>query len=183
MQYTAKVCAIGVFLLFLSACSSNLSPESNRQENNNSTYDLSSIPRDGKLRAEHVRMYVSVKIKQEQLRFESKSQQQINDAFDSSYHRNARTTNTFEKAAIEHFEFDSQVYFWSKNVIDDILINYTDSDSNPRSSMSNIGNPTIAYNLAMLTKFKDDLRFAKHYRIDPKLLTTSRTTLARKPST
>ena len=183
MLYTKIVCAMALILFFSASCSSNQSSDINHQKNINSHFELPSISKDGRLRAEHVHMYVSAKIKQEQLRYEKESHQKNIEFTGSLNNSNSSENISLERAAIEHFEFDPQVYFWSKNIIDDTLANYTDNDSNPRKSMSNIGNPVIAHNLRILKKFKDDLRFARYYKLKPKLLTTSSSALKRKPST
>lgn len=182
MQYTRLVCATAL-MLYLTACSSNQIPEAYQQQEDANNSELSSIPKDGKLRSAHVRMFVAVRIKQEQLRYEAETEQSVNHSRNLSNHSYRYINNRFEKAAIEHFEFDSDVYFWAKDKISDTLINYTDDGSNPLQSMSNIGNPIIAHNLSILKKFKDDLRFAQQYKLKPKLLTTSNSAVSTKPST
>ena len=182
MQYARLVCSTAL-LLYLAACSSNQIPESYQQQDDENNSELSSIPKDGKLRASHVRMFVAVRIKQEQLRHEAEPGQSVDRSSNLPNHSYRNTNNGFEKAAIEHFEFDSDVYFWAKNKINDTLINYTDAGSNSLKTMSNIGNPIIAHNLSILKKFKDDLRFAQQYKLKPKLLTTSNSAVSTKPST
>lgn len=181
MKYTIIVCAAAL-LLILGACSSNQAPDAFIQDDaiNN---ELSSIPKDGKLHAAHVRMYVSVKIKQEQLRHQNETGRSTNDSSYLSNNLYRNTNDVFEKEAIEYFEFDRNVYYWARNKINDTLINYTEDGSSPRKSMSNIGNPIIAHNLSILKKYKDDLRFAKHYKLEPKLITTSNSVVTKKPST
>lgn len=182
MQYTKWVCA-AVLMLYLTACSSNQIPEAYQQQDDINNNELSSIPKDGKLRTAHVRMYVAVKIKQEQLRHEAQPGQSVNQAANLPNNTYRNVDNAFEKAAIEHFEFESDVYYWAKNKINDTLINYTDDGSTPLKTMSNIGNPVIAHNLSILKKFKDELRFASQYKLEPKLLTTSSSVVTKKPST
>lgn len=182
MQDIARVCAM-FLVFFISACGSNIPSKLDRDDYIGSRDDLSSIPKDGRLQTEHIYMYVSVKIKQEQLRYESASKQQNQNIKYLSNENHINTNSKFEKAAIDHFEFDSHVYHWTKNVINDLLINYTDSSINLRSTMSNVGNPMIAHNLSVIKKYKDDLRFAQQYKLKPKLIATSVSATHKKPST
>lgn len=179
MQYINWVCAVTLPLM-ICACSSNQSSELAQDRSYIPDFNSVHVPTDGRLLNEHVRMYVSVKIKQEQFRYENK--QQISNKTRTVINQHGYSADSLEKAALEHFEFNPRVYFWAKNTIEDILINYTDVNANPRRTMSNISNPVIAHNLAVIQKFKEDLRFAKQYRIEPKLLTTSNSTVIRKPS-
>jgi len=174
MQFANPVFAVFLFLLVLSAC--NTSQSAKVSQHNNSDKSginpdkvslkqlLSTIPADGKLRDEHLTMYVSVKIKQEQLRYLQKSAlTDVANSSENNFHR--FTERDLEKIAIEDFGFNSEIYFWSKKMIHDTLAAY--ADSKPDSDADNLtkNNDALIHNLSIVAKHRDELRFAHNYRL------------------
>ena len=184
MQYANLVFAMFLFLLMLFACSSNQSSkvsQHNNSENSSNSQDnvsqkqlLATIPVDGKLRDEHLKMYVSVKIKQEQLRYQqqvstSDNKEQV-DPNIQNY-----TDRDLEKIAINDFGFDSEIYYWSKRIIQDTLLIYVGSNSTPDTDHTN--RDLLMHNLSVLAKHKDELRFANSYRLKLNVSSNPQSTL------
>ena len=107
MNYLIYTAAL---LLLLSACSSNQTADINQQQfddNQNIKKTVETIPQeprapvipiDGRLRDEHMQMYVSVKIKQEQLRYQHEEAiSPIVSKDNSALKTFLRTTNPFRK--------------------------------------------------------------------------------------
>lgn len=172
MQYANLVFAMFLFLLMLFACSSSQSSkvsQHNNSENSSNTLDnasqqqlLATIPVDGKLRDEHLKMYVSVKIKQEQLRYQQQvSKSEIKEQVDPNFQR--YTERDLEKIAINDFGFDSEIYYWSKKIIQNTLLTYVGGGST--SDTNHINTDVLMHNLSILAKHKDELRFANSYRL------------------
>jgi len=172
MQYANLVFAMFLFLLMLFACSSSQSSkvsQHNNSENSSNTQDnasqqqlLATIPVDGKLRDEHLKMYVSVKIKQEQLRYQQQvSKSEIKEQVDPNFQR--YTERDLEKIAINDFGFDSEIYYWSKKIIQNTLLTYVGGSST--SDTNHINTDVLMHNLSILAKHKDELRFANSYRL------------------
>ena len=172
MQYANLVFATFLFLLMLFACSSNQSSkvsQQNHSENSSNTRDnesqeklLATIPVDGKLRDEHLKMYVSVKIKQEQLRYQQQTSTSENkEQVDANFQH--YTDRDLEKIAFNDFGFDSEIYYWSKRIIQDTLLIYVGGTST--SDTDHTKRDVLTHNLSLLAKHRDELRFANSYRL------------------
>ena len=123
---------------------------------------LSGIPTDGKLRDEHLQMYVSVQIIQEQIRYQQEtSGTKIGDA------------NTLEKQAINHFEFDNQLYHWVKKVIKETSQSENEANFISINNTLNPVNAVVAHNHATIKKYKGELEFVKKYKLQPRLVKSS----------
>lgn len=187
------VCTIAIFLL-LSACSSNKPADVSQQQIDNNqkvkktveTYPQQPrspiVPLDGRLRDEHMEMYVSVKIKQEQIRYQH---EELNTAIfsknnaasmDSSYETQPVNTNhsnrvnpaiSYEKMAVKEFEFNGQLYHWAKQIIQRTQARSIKEDISKYKRVSNFEEYVIVHNLKMLEKHEDELRFADNYKISP----------------
>jgi len=159
----------------LHACSSNQSsgnsqnhysqPEhfGNAQQKVTLEKSLSDIPADGKLRPEHIKMYVSVRIKQEQLRYQRHTENPASGELEKTNLQNSALTDDIETIAIDDFGFDSKIYYWSKKVIQETLQNYSSSSSSTAAELTD--NDTLVHNLTLLKKHRDELRFAHSYRL------------------
>lgn len=173
MQYANAVFALFLFFV-LFACNTSQSTKATQQKNSEKTENkqintsqeqlLSTIPVDGKLRDEHLKMYVSVKIKQEQLRYQQQlSQSQSIEQIDPNFQK--YTDKEIEAIAVNEFGFDLQVYFWSKKIIQDTLLVYAGSSPAPDAISLQPGKNVLTHNLSILTKHRDELRFANSYRL------------------
>lgn len=166
MQYTRIVLASTLYLL-LFACSSDqvtesLAPVAGTPKDSVKSANLSGIPTDGKLRDEHLQMYVSVQIIQEQIRYQqTTSGTKIGDA------------NVLEKQAINHFEFDNQLYHWVKKVIKETSQSDNEANFISVNSTLNPVNAVVAHNRATIKKYKGELEFVKKYKLQPRLVKSS----------
>ena len=187
------VCTAALFLL-LSACSSNQPADVSRQQIDNNknirqTLETNSqqprspiIPIDGRLRDEHMQMYVSVKIKQEQIRYQHEGSNSVILSNNEAASRNNTTANQQvnqsnsdtvakailnERLAIEEFEFNAQLYHWVKQTIRYTQIQSNKEDVSKSRRASNFEEYVLAHNLKMLEKHADELRFAANYKISP----------------
>ena len=188
MRHAVSIAAI---ILLLSACSSNQSsnqPSDVSQQNfagknqniQNAVEKIPSqespvVPMDGRLRNEHIQMYVSVKIKQEQLRYE----QSI--AYIKTQETNTKATRAIsdieiEKLAIEHFDLNPELYFWSKKIINNTLKRSAMEDVSKPRRISSFEEAVVVHNFSMIEKFKDELRFAQQYKLHPPTSTKPKTT-------
>jgi hypothetical protein len=187
------VCTIAIFLL-LSACSSNKPADVSQQQidsnqkvkNTVETYPQQPrspvIPLDGRLRDEHIKMYVSVKIKQEQIRYQHEESDtailsKINTASidNTTGNQLANQSNSYtagkailnERLAIEEFEFNVQLYHWVKQTIQRTHARSLEEDIRKYKRFSNFEEYVLVHNLNMLEKHEDELRFADNYKIPP----------------
>lgn len=178
MQLANPVIAVFLFLLTLSACHSsqpaNASRDDNPEISGNRLDNLAleqvslTIPADGKLRDEHLTMYVSVKIRQEQLRFQQKTSSTSTEKKESSgtnSHDSAK--NQFEEIAMQEFGFDSRIYLWSKKMIHDTLAADIVSDSKSSPALLIQNDDALFHNLSVIAKHNDELRFADNYKLEP----------------
>jgi hypothetical protein len=185
-----------VVILFLSGCGSNQPTNSNISQPKPSNHsDIHkavdtfqeqkppTIPIDGRLRDEHLQMYVSVRIKQEQLRFEAESDNAANYISNTSdtvisgagskqvspsLSAAARNSSVlYEKKAIEDFEFNRHLYFWAKQTISDTLAHAPIDNALNKRRASNFEEYVVTHNLQMIEKYRDQLRFAENYRLHP----------------
>lgn len=168
MQYARIVLASALYLL-LFACSfdqvtESLAPVAGTQKDNVENAKVSGIPTDGKLRDEHLQMYVSVQIIQEQIRYQHKtSGTKIGDA------------NALEKQAIKHFEFDTQLYHWVKKIIKETSQSDNEATYVPVNGTIVPVNAVVAHNRAVIRKYKGELEFVKKYKLPPRLVKSSPT--------
>ena len=144
------------------------------------------VPLDGRLRDEHLQMYVSVKIKQEQLRYDSETshaskQAKINNEVPmtevapnqkrytlQSAKQSIKNSNAiYEKMAVEDFEFNTQLYFWAKQTIAETLEQAAikNKAKSKYSRASNFQEYVITHNLQMIEKYHDQLRFVANYKL------------------
>ena len=185
-----------VVLLFLSGCGSNQpantdvsQPNSNRQSNIHNAVDTiqepksPTVPIDGRLRDEHLQMYVSVRIKQEQLRYASETENvtnyisntsdtKITDADTNTASRSLisvakNSSAVYEKQAVEDFEFNRHLYFWAKQTIVDTLARAPIGNALSKKRASNFEEYVVTHNLQMIEKYRDQLRFAENYKLHP----------------
>jgi hypothetical protein len=185
-----------VVLLFLSGCGSNQpantdvsQPNSSRQSNIHNAVDTiqepksPTVPIDGRLRDEHLQMYVSVRIKQEQLRYKSETENAANyisntsDTKIADAHTNAASRSLtsaaknssalYEKQAVEDFEFNRHLYFWAKQTIVDTLARAPIGNALSKKRASNFEEYVVTHNLRMIEKYRDQLRFAENYKLHP----------------
>ena len=185
-----------VVLLYLSGCGSNQpantdvsQPNSNGQSNIHKAVDTfqqqksPTIPIDGRLRDEHLQMYVSVRIKQEQLRYEFETENTANYILNTGEIKSADTdTNIasrsltsvaknssafYEKKAVEDFEFNRHLYFWAKQTIVDTLARAPIGNALSKKRASNFEEYVVTHNLQMIEKYRDELRFAENYKLHP----------------
>ena len=187
------VCTTTLFLL-LSASSSNQPADVSQQrfDNNQSiekTVESNAqqprppiIPIDGRLRNEHMQMYVSVKIRQEQIRYQHKKSNTpvlsknnaapINNTVENQpvNQNNSDTVGNArlnERLAIEEFEFNVQLYHWVKQTIQRTQARSLEEDVSKYKRVSNFEEYVLAHNLKMLKKHEDELRFAAKYKLSP----------------
>jgi len=170
MQYAGIVLASALYLL-LFACSSDqftesLAPVTHKSidsvDNTAEKTKVSGIPTDGKLRDEHLQMYVSVQIIQEQIRYQqATSGTKTGDA------------SNLEKQAINHFEFDYQLYHWVKKVIKETSLSANEANFISVNNALNPVNAVIAHNRATIQKYKGELEFVKKYKLQPRLVKSS----------
>jgi hypothetical protein len=202
----AMVMTLMIIVLLFSACSSKQSsdvihPDSYNAQNNSivrantissNTVDRQnaqrvkvrvtpihvtpSVPVDGRLRDADITVYVSVKIKQEQFHYEWAITQTINQELNTLYAQSDSDIN-FETLAINYFEFDPQLYHWSKKTINTTLSHVSDPEFSNREEMSNFNQWVISHNISMIEKFKDELRFAKNYKLNPTFITKPKSIL------
>lgn len=185
-----------VVLLFLSGCGSNQPANTDvSQPNSNYHSDIHkavdtyqeqkppTIPIDGRLRDEHLQMYVSVRIKQEQLRFEAESDNatnyisntgdiKITDAGTNTASPSLtaavkKSSALNEKQAVEDFEFNRHLYFWAKQTIVDTLARAPIGNALSKKRASNFEEYVVTHNLQMIEKYRDQLRFAENYKLHP----------------
>ena len=171
-----RAISIAATLLLLSGCHSNQVSDLEQQNHptgnqgihktvdNVPQQEASVIPLDGRLRAEHMQMYVSVKIKQEQIRYEQAItyvKSQVQDASKTQID----TDITLERLAIDDFEFNPQLYFWAKKTIAETLARFANEGIGKGKRITNFEEAVIAHNLSMIDKFKDELRFAENYQL------------------
>ena len=137
------------------------------------------IPIDGRLRDEHIQMYVSVKIKQEQLRYqqeESNSTIQIKNTvsnINSKENQPVNSDNSFnitpasliERVAVEEFDFNVQLYHWVKQTIRYTQARRTEMETSNQQRISSFEEYVMAHNLEMLERHADELHFAANYKI------------------
>ncbi|WP_455207396.1 hypothetical protein [Kaarinaea lacus] len=140
------------------------------------------VPLDGRLRDEHLQMYVSVKIKQEQIRYDSETSPSLNQvkinnkvpmtdvATNQKRHtlQSTRKPNAdYEKMAVEDFEFNTQLYFWAKQTIAETLEQAAikNKAKSKYSRASNFQEYVITHNLQMVEKYHDQLRFVENYKL------------------
>ncbi|MCI0508399.1 MAG: hypothetical protein L0Z73_20185 [Gammaproteobacteria bacterium] len=187
-----------VIILILSGCGSN-QPANVSQHKKNIQTDIHKaveiipqqttpvIPIDGRLRDEHLQMYVSVKIKQEQLRYETEISTSpnlsanISNAENTGVATKGKTpvsqSNTvkpvigtekinYEKMAVEDFEFNKYLYFWAKQTIAETLERANAHNDGKISRAANFSEYVISHNLEMIEKYKDQLRFAENYKLE-----------------
>ena len=173
MQYANVVFATFLFFL-LFACNASQSSKATQQNNlekssktQNHTLQgelLSTIPVDGKLQDAHLQMYVSVKIKQEQLRYQQEISQSKELEQDNRYSHNY-TDRDLETIAINEFGFDPKIYHWSKKIIQNTLRVNVSEESRSDTGSKQLGNQVLKHNLSVLAKHNDELRFANSYRL------------------
>jgi hypothetical protein len=186
-----------VIILILSGCDSNQPADVSQQESNSQTnihkaveiipqQTTPVIPIDGRLRDEHLLMYVSVKIKQEQLRYEteistaSSLNTNVSNVVNASIAAKGKTpvpspitTKSatgadkidYEKIAVEEFEFNKYLYFWAKQTITETLARANVRDERKITRAANFSEYVISHNLEMIEKYKDQLRFAESYKL------------------
>lgn len=193
MQYQHAVVMTALAVLFLSGCGSNQASINQHkidyQTDIHKAVDTvpvqpsePTIPLDGRLRDEHLQMYVSVKIKQEQLRYEAEdaieatyiagnravvipaaaSKQSLSAASPAAKKASAR----YEQQAIENFEFNTHLYFWAKHTIHETFTRASREGTLKRRA-SNFKEYVLSHNLQMVEKYKDQLRFAENYKLNP----------------
>lgn len=185
-----------VVLLFLSGCGSNQPANTDvSQSKSNHHSDIHkavdtiqeqkspTIPIDGRLRDEHLQMYVSVRIKQEQLRYEAETENaanyisntagtKITDAGTNTAPRSLtsaakNSSALYEKQAVENFEFNRHLYFWAKQTIVDTLARAPIGNALSKKRASNFEEYVVTHNLQMIEKYRDQLRFAENYKLHP----------------
>lgn len=185
-----------VVILFLSGCGANQpsnssisQPKSSNHSNIHKAVNIfqeqkpPTIPIDGRLRDEHLQMYVSVRIKQEQLRFEAESDNAANyisnasdavisgagskQASPSLVVAAKNSSVLYEKKAIEDFEFNRHLYFWAKQTIVDTLAYAPVDNALNKRRASNFEEYVVTHNLQMIKKYRDQLRFAENYKLHP----------------
>jgi len=176
-------------LLLLTGCGSNQTadvdqPNISTHDNIHNAVEITpqkapTIPIDGRLRDEHLKMYVSVKIKEEQLRYAAETAsanihiaQVANPSTDNTkpVNEQSKTINAptnYEKKAIEEFEFNSYLYLWAKQTIANTLAHEPLSDTLRRKRASNFTEYVVNHNLQMVDKYRDQLEFAEHYKLHP----------------
>ena len=167
MQYT-KIVLASFLYLSLFACNSGQVTETMElatDESSNTTRNtkVAGIPMDGKLRDEHLQMYVSIQIILEQIRYQRAS---------SGIFINNK--NELEEMAIGHFEYDSRLYQWVKKIVENTSQNSNDTNYIRANNFSSPDNSVIAHNLSKIRKFRDELRFVKKYKLNPNLAQSSR---------
>ena len=189
------VVVAAVTIPLLCACGSNQPSDPGQAQNTNHRQNIQNaieiiqqentpaVPMDGRLRDEHLQMYVSVKIRQEQLRYEQgityvaqHSQHKVSDKKGNT----AGTQNTvyvlsnepvphriYEKQAVKEFEFDDQLYFWAKRTIQAAMARSASEDLAEHKRISSFEESVAAHNLKMIQKYQDELQFALNYKLQP----------------
>lgn len=192
-RYVALTTIIIVFLLF--GCGSNQpantnisQPVSNQHSNIHRAVETiqeqksPTVPIDGRLRDEHLQMYVSVKIKQEQLRYAAETENSssfisnVGAAADiesgvnhlpSVRKATKQSPVIYEKKALADFEFNTYLYYWAKQTIADTLARLPVDKALNKRRASNFEEYVVAHNLRMIEKYRDQLRFAENYKLNP----------------
>ena len=190
MNFAVLAAAI---VILLSACSSNHPADVYHQQavKNQRTINTVEanpkqlrspvIPIDGRLRDEHIQMYVSVRIKQEQIRFQreelrstflAKRGQQSSSTPGKSQVVNLKDSTSIisqkqlEKMAVEEFDFNVQLYHWAKQTIQRTQTYLTNDNIMKSRRASSFEEYVLSHNLKMLDKYQDELRFAVNYKIE-----------------
>ncbi|WP_455220810.1 hypothetical protein [Kaarinaea lacus] len=191
MRHQFVVFAAAIILL-LSACGSNQTASINQPDISNQKdihkaveiipqQKIPTIPIDGRLRDEHLQMYVSVKIKEEQLRYEAESadsnvhiakvaDQSVADSNQKPPARQQEAINSpsrYEKKAIEEFEFNSNLYLWAKQTIYETLSRSPVENTLSKKRASNFTEYVVNHNLRMINKYRDQLQFVENYKLHP----------------
>lgn len=173
MQYANIVFTTALLLLSLFACSAsqstsfseNNSIEKTRNNKSTGTHPETSlsIPVDGKLGDEHLKLYVSVTILVEQLRYEQVSAQLQKS--NRPFSQNSTNNRALEELAIDYFGYDPQLYYWSKKIIEKILNNPGTPAQNTDDVKVYLAREILFHNIAILEKNRDELQFALNYRL------------------
>ena len=181
-----------VIILLVSGCGSNQTASISQQDISNQKdihkaveiipqQKTPTIPIDGRLRDEHLQMYVSVKIKAEQLRYEMESadsnvhiarvaDQTVAEINQKPSTRQAEAINSpsaYEKKAIEEFEFNSNLYFWAKQTIYETLAQSPVDNTFSKKRASNFAEYVVNHNLRIVNKYRDQLQFVENYKLHP----------------
>lgn len=137
------------------------------------------VPMDGRLRDQHMQMYVSVKIRQEQLRYEqeityvTRHERQkwpvtMPANVQNAVHLTSSTSISpavYEKRAIAEFNFNTQLYFWAKRTIREAIARSENEDLDKYKRVSSFEESVIAHNINMIQKYQNELRFAQKYKL------------------
>jgi len=190
MRYYVFVVITAAMLLLLSGCGSsqtaNIEQANIRiQDNIHDAVEIipqqkaPTIPIDGRLRDEHLRMYISVKIKEEQLRYEAETANEYSHIALVA-NRSATTSkqvarqpasingpSSYEKKAIEEFDFNFPLYLWAKQTIADTLARKPLDNTLRKKKASNFTEYVVNHNLQMINKFSDQLQFVERYKLHP----------------
>lgn len=187
------VAAAIVTIPLLCACGSNQpsgsGPDRSTSHSQNIQQDVESIPQkktpvvpmDGRLRDEHMQMYVSVKIRQEQLRYEqgityiAKQDPQNPHGKPAALHlaqarlsgREQVPDRVYEQMAVKEFEFNRQLFYWTKQTIRNVMDDLSNEGGVGKRTASNFEESVKMHNRNMIKKYRDELAFALNYQLPP----------------
>jgi hypothetical protein len=167
--------------IVLWACGSNQPADSDRVQNTDPRKNIQKaveiipqqsfpvVPIDGRLRDEHIQMYVSVKIRQEQLCYEQNityvKRQNKRDAAACASSKKANSSRTYEKLAIKEFDFNDQLFYWVKRTVNDATVRRAKTGPVSGKRASSFEESVAIHNMRMIQKYQDELTFALNYRI------------------
>jgi hypothetical protein len=73
----------------------------------------------------------------------------------------------FEQMAVKEFEFNRQLYYWSKQTIRNVMDNLSNEGGVGNKTASNFEESVKMHNRNMIKKYHDELAFALNYQLPP----------------